>query len=438
MKARERALQILLSVEEHGSFVQDLLATAKAAPDYALLTELVKGSLQWRSKLDAEITRHLRGNLSELPAPIRALLRLGAYQIRFLSKIPVEVSVNETVELAKKYGHPGTVKLINAVLRQLLRTPRTEVEAALSGAEEIAEQLSHPLWVVKRWCENFGIEQTVALCRYNNSRWPLVIRVNSLRSTPEKLIDALMVEGARVSRPQYHPECLVLEELPAGKLLGELTSFRSGLFQAQDESAAFAATIAAPTPGELVVDLCAAPGGKAIHCAEKLQGDGIVLACDLSRRRLFKLSENACRLGIPNIHEVVMDGLSPAIGVMADLVVLDAPCSGTGVIGRKSDLRWNKNELDIARLAELQRELLHRATTLVKPGGRLLYSTCSLEPEENIGVVSNFLKEHSNFLRLPIRNVPAQMITEAGDFHSLPQRDHIAGAYCALLGKGPG
>jgi 16S rRNA (cytosine967-C5)-methyltransferase len=445
--ARERALQILWRVEVQGAFADRLLYAAATQAglsdhDQALLQQLVKGTLQQRGALDAALERRVKSGLAALTPWIRNILRLGAYQVLHLDRTPPEVAVSESVELAKRYGHKGTAGLVNAVLRRLAaETPQRREAAAPSeepqSAEAIAERYSHPVWLVRRWLAQLGADETIALCQADNTPWPLCLRANTLLVSREALRERLAAEGATAEPARYAADCVIARQLPPGKRLHELPSYREGLFQVQDESAALVAQLVAPQPGEFVVDLCSAPGGKTTALAALMANRGGVLACDLHENRLQLVRANCERLHVAIADYRVVDARDLALGDPADRVLLDAPCSGLGVLGRKSDVRWNKREEDIARMAALQAELIHHAATLVRPGGTLVYSTCTLEPDENERVVEEFLEYNPGFrLASPPPGFPPDLVTPQGYYYAWPQRHGTAGAFGAILQRG--
>ena len=438
---RERALQILWRIDAQGAFADRLLYAAATQAglndrDQALLQQLVKGTLQQRGALDPLLERRLKSGLDSLTPWIRNILRLGAYQLLFLERTPPEVAVNESVELAKKYGHKGTVGLVNAVLRRVAaELPQHRDEGpANESAEAIAEAYSHPLWLVRRWLTQLGPAETIALCKANNTPWPVCLRTNTLRASTEHLRERLVAEGVELAPAHYAADCTLVRRLPPSTRLHELTSYREGLFQVQDESAALLAQLVAPQSGEFVVDLCSAPGGKTTALAALMGNQGRLLACDLRENRLQLVRANCERLGVTIAEYLAADARELALDEPADCVLLDAPCSGLGVLGRKSDVRWNKHEEDIARLAALQAELMHHAATLVQPGGRLIYSTCTLDPAENERVVADFLDYNPDFrLQSPPAGFPPELVSPQGYYAAWPQRHGMAGAFGAVL-----
>lgn len=439
--ARDRALSILQRVETQRAYATQLLDQVSREPaidqrDRALIHQLVKGTLAQRGRIDALLNDLVKSGVDRLTPWIRNILRMGVYQILFLDRVPPEVAVNESVNLAKTYGHPGTVKLVNAVLRRVAaRAPSLRSAAPEStSADDLAASYSHPIWLVRRWLQNFGAETTIALCEANNRPWPPCIRTNTLKIDTAGLRRRLDAEQVGWRAARYHPDCTILAELPEGARIHTLPSFREGLFLVQDESFALVTQLLDPRPGEFIVDLCSAPGGKTTHLAALMGNRGRIAAVDIHAHRLALVRENCERLGVTIVETIQADGRTVRFDQPADAILLDAPCSGTGVLGRRSDARWNKAEDELPRLRVLQQELLRQAATLLRPGGRIVYATCTLEPEENEGAVEAFLNSAPQFRRVaPGAQVPPELIDSEGYLRTWPHRDGIGGAFGALL-----
>lgn len=445
---REKALQILRRVETQQSYVTPLLEQATATVserDRALLHQLVKGTLDWRGAVDAVLEPIVKGGLAALTPWVRNILRLGAYQILFLDRIPPQVAVNESVELAKRYSHRGAVGLVNAVLRKVVAQRHTGAAAAPSAGQSddqdspgaIAAAYSHPEWLIRRWLAQLGAAQTIALCLADNRAWPLCLRTNTLKVDTDELRRRLQAEGVELRAARYHPDCTLVAHLPRGVRLHELAAYRDGLFQVQDESSAFVASLVDPQPGELIVDLCSAPGGKTTHLAALIGNQGRIIAVDPHGDRLRLVGENCARLGVINVETQIGDGRTVQIDQPADRVLVDAPCSGLGVLGRRSDARWNKSADDLPRLHALQLQLLEHAATLLKPGGRLVYSTCTVEPLENDDTVEEFLRAHAEFKALDARDaaIPDALVDSRGYYRTWPQRHNMGGAFGVAVVK---
>jgi len=439
--AREMALQILYRIETQKAYSTVLLDQAANDHDWdgnqALLRQLVKGTLEWRGKIDSVLKPIIKGDLESLTPWIRNILRLATYQILFLDRIAPEVAVNESVELAKRYGHQGTVRLVNAVLRKVVAQRHQKIAPAIveqDPAEYIATNFSHPKWMVQRWIQQFGVEETIELCMANNRAGHLCLRTNTLKGSTSDLRRQLEKEGIEFRPADYAPDCTLVTTLPRTTRLNQLSSYCDGLFQVQDESSVLVAYLVDPQPGEYIVDLCSAPGGKTTHMAALMQNQGRILAVDLHRHRLHLIHANARRLGITMLEEVCADGRTLQLDHLADRVLVDAPCSGFGALGRRSDARWNKAESDLPGLHVLQRELLQHAATLVKPGGRLVYSTCTIDAEENEGIVQAFLNASPEYTLLGAStHIPASLIDQQGYYRTWPHRHEMGGAFGAVM-----
>lgn len=403
VSARELALRILIAVEEEGAYANIALhrILEKYRPgklDRAFTTELAYGTLRSLNTLDWILARFVKKPLESQTAAVRNILRLGVYQLIFMDRVPPSAACNEGAELARKHGHPGSVKFVNGVLRSVSRqcgeiSYPTLLENPL---EHISLRYSHPAWMVKRWLEEFGPEGTIALCRANNKPAPNTIRTNTLKITRSDLAERLKAEGLLVSETVYAPEGLKIEGFYS---LGSLASFREGLFQVQDESSMLAGRALMPSPGSFVLDACSAPGGKTTHLAQLMENRGLILGVDIHPHKLSLIEENCLRLGIDIVQGRTGDArtLPEELYNLADFVLVDAPCSGLGVLKRRPDARWRKNPDELPALVKLQAEILEGASRCVRDGGVLVYSTCTLIREENAGQVENFLAGHPDF-----------------------------------------
>lgn len=409
----------------------------------AFLAELVYGTLRWMGKIDWIIDSFLE-KPHKLDLRVRNALRLGIYQMDHMNSVPDYAAVHETVELVKKlfkrepYLVDTMARLTNAVLRRYQRErekikfPKLEEDPV----KHISVVQSHPEWMVRRWVERFGVEGALKLCEANNRIPPLVLRANTLRCTREQLIEDLEREGVKAKPGRYAPEAVVLEDFP---VFERLSSFKKGWFFVQDEASMLVVHVLSPDVDELIVDVCAAPGGKTTHIGQMAQNLAKIVAIDLSKEKLKLVRENCVRLGIMDVQLREHDATEPIKELIgrADRVLVDAPCSNTGVIRRHPDLKWNKSEEEIGRFAELQLKLLIASSQYVRRGGVLVYSTCSLEPEENEDVIEKFLGEVkgfevedvTRFLPPPAR----EMVTPEGFFKSYPHLHEIDGFFCARL-----
>ena len=437
-KARETAMKVLYAVHENGAYANVALVEAfrEARLDdleRRFATELVYGAVKAGDTLDWIIRQYTKRPLRKMAPYVRAVLRLGMFQLFFLDKIPPSAVCNESTELMKKYGHIGTARFVNAILRTATREPeKAQIVEGKDEAAYLSLAMQHPAWLIRRWLHAFGREETERLCVFDNAPAVLSLRTNLLRTTREKLMERLREEGAEVRPSAWTPEGILCTGHGA---LDSSRSLREGLFQVQDESSMQVAHVVAPEPGEFVLDMCSAPGGKTTHLAEMMGNQGRIVALDIYDTKLARVAENAKRLGISIIETKCLDAREAGriFEGMADRVLLDAPCSGLGVLRRRPDARWRKSEEEIARLPELQRELLESAACAVRPGGVVVYSTCTIEPAENEELVRGFLAAHKEFVQetagayLPLRPSKSDMV----QFY--PQRDGIDGFFIARL-----
>jgi len=441
MTAREVALRALYRLEDSDLYADRVLHSALESSrlgrrDRALATQLVNGVTRWRRRLDWALDGMLtRGQIADLPAWIRNILRLGLYQVQFLDRIPSAAAVHQSVVLAKQYGHQGTVSLVNAVLRSATRSADGELSfppLETEPVEHIGLRYSHPDWMVRRWLNRYGPQETLALCQANNRTPRITVRRNTLKCTERQLQDVFEKEGIATGGGEILQEFFRLES--AGDVT-RMDAFRQGWFQAQDESAGLAVILLAPRPDESILDLCSAPGGKTLHIADLMTDRGSILAVDRNRRRLGALLENCRRLEIRTVRPVVADGRCLPVRPM-DRILVDAPCSGLGVLGRRADARWRRREEDISRLAILQLELLRSAAGLLKPGGILVYSTCTIEDQENEDVVAALVDERKDLVVEDAASfLPQEVVTEAGFSRTFPHRHGIDGTFAVRLRK---
>ena len=402
-KARETAIKVLQEVHEKGAYANVALAqalrrTELTDQDRRFVTELVYGTVKAGETLDWILRRYINRPLSKVPPMIREILRLGLYQIFYLDKVPFSAACNTAVDLAKCYGHKGTAGFVNAVLRTAVREPEKAAFPHGKGhaTEELALKSQHPLWLVKRWVKEFGFEDTERLCQFDNESARLCLRANTLRCNREELLEELQACGAEAEASVWTEEGVVVN---AHGALDELTPLKEGRAQVQDESSMLVAHVVAPQPGEFVLDCCSAPGGKTTHMAALMENKGRIVAGDIYEHKLARIEENAQRLGISIIETIMLDARDAGgrFKGQADRVLVDAPCSGLGVLRRKPDARWHKEQKEIDALPELQLEILKSAAEAVKPGGVLVYSTCTIERSENQAVVEAFLRGNPAF-----------------------------------------
>jgi 16S rRNA (cytosine967-C5)-methyltransferase len=365
--------------------------------DRALCQELVYGVVRWRATLDWLIARKTQ-NRSQ-PPRLQNLLRLGLYQIFWLDRIPYHAAVNETVALARDSGLVSRSGFVNAVLRGYLRElePTRQLLAELKSAQP-GLGYSHPEWLAVRWQQRWGPEKAAQLMAWNNTPPKTFARLNTLKTDPSKLLAQWRRERVEFE-PVHHAwiEDKMVFELNSHPPLTTLPSFQQGQFYVQDPSTLLAVRSLQPQPGQTILDLCAAPGGKLTYIAQLMQNHGNVIAHDVTPDRLKLIQENCARLGVTCAETVFPSTLNSQLSTLFDRILIDAPCSNTGVLRRRVDLRWRIRPEELTRLSALQLQLMHQAAPLLKPGGVLVYSTCSLEPEENEEVAREFLTTHGDF-----------------------------------------
>lgn len=396
------------------------------ARDRKWTQELVYGMLRRRSWLDSALEERVRGGLARLDSDLVELLRLGAYQLLFMGGVPAYAAIAQTVELAKERHGVGAGGLANAVLRRLDRE-RDDVNVAAPGdlVDALALAHSHPRWLVARWVAQFGVEETTRLLESNNIEAPTVLRPFGI--VREQLEAKLESAGVGVSSVPLAPESIQLTT-PAS--LAELGAYKQGLFYVQDPGSTLVTMYASVAAGATVADLCAAPGGKSLELARTA---GVVFAADRSISRMTRLRSNLDRVDVVSPLVLVADARQPPLKAV-DMALVDAPCTGTGTFRRHPDARWRLKVSDLAVMAALQRSILRAAAEIVKPGGLLVYSTCSLEPEENDDQIESFLNGNVEWeLEPPPRGAVDESVLDAGRLRVLPQRHGIDGAFAARL-----
>ena len=399
-KARHAAVAVIFDVIHHGAYSnialnRKLRAEQLSDIDRRFCTELVNGTIKCGASLDWIISNYVNRPLNKIEPKVLAILRLGVYQLFFLDKIPPSAAVNESVELAKGVSI-GASKFVNGVLRSMLREPSKTKFPTDDSPASLALRTFHPQWLVERWIKQFGLEQTKILLDTDNQSAPVTLRANRLKITRAKLIEQLKSLGVDAQPSQLVEEGIVCKKLGA---LDNFEPLTKGLCLVQDESSMLAARVLDPQPGEFIIDCCAAPGGKSTHIAELMDNRGLVIAIDIHEHKLKLIMGNTNRLGVKIVKPMELDAqeVGDEFKRRADRVLVDAPCSGLGVLRRKADLRWRKTVEELSKLPELQSEILNSAAKAVKSGGVIVYSTCTLERAENEGVVEKFLSEHEEF-----------------------------------------
>ncbi|MBD2021959.1 16S rRNA (cytosine(967)-C(5))-methyltransferase [Leptolyngbya sp. FACHB-36] len=440
--SRQLAFWVLRSVQK-GAFadvaLDKALQQADLKPsDRGLLTELVYGCIRRQRTLDALIDQFAQRKAQ--PPDLRLILQVGLYQLIFLQQIPVSAAVNTTVDLAKQAGFPGLSGFVNGLLRQVVRRVEAEggwehlLPSVANPVEQLGVQHSYPDWIVQVWLEQLGLDETERLGEWMNHPPHIDLRVNALRSTVETVESAFQAAGIEVHRVPHLPDALRLSG-PVGALQA-LPGYEDGWWMVQDSSAQLVSYLVDPPPGSVVIDACAAPGGKTLHLAERMHDRGTVWACDRAASRLKRLQQNVERLGLQSIKPCVGDSQDlPQFVGLGDRVLLDVPCSGLGTLHRHADARWRQTPNSVQELCDLQKALLDNAATWVKPDGALVYSTCTLHPAENEQQIEAFLARHPTWQIEPPnpRSPPAAFVTSEGWVKVWSHRHDMDGFFMVRL-----
>lgn len=408
--------------------------------DKAFVREVAYGVLRWRDRLDWVISAYSRIKPSRMERAVITILRMGAYQLLFMDRVPQSAAVDESVKLAKKLRKKDSAPFINGILRGIAegRKEVTYPDLRTNPLDHIAIRYSHPLWMVRRWIDQWGVEETCALCQADNQIPPLTVRVNTLKASRDEVIDRLLDEGIATTPTPFSPLGLVIENPPP---LNTWEPLQKGWLQVQDEAAQLVSILLAPQPGERVLDLCAAPGGKTTHLAQQMGNQGEITAVDVSQAKLSILQENCLRLGISIAKTMAQDATTPLPfpADFFDCVLVDAPCTGLGTLRRNPDIKWRVKEADILRLQKLQRAILKQAATMVKRNGVLVYSTCTLTSEENEGMIEAFCAGQNEFhLEDASPFLPPGgegLVDGKGYLRTLPHRHGMDGFFAARMSR---
>ena len=448
--SRQIAFEVLRRVEAEGAYASDVLHDALdarvKASDAALATELALGVLRWRRLLDCLLERHLKKPVERLDLPVALALRMGLYQLRFLAKIPARAAVNESVELVKRARKSSAAALVNAVLHKAVgdapAPPAKLLPASLSHAEELAILHSHPTWLVERWLSRQGEAQTAALLEANNER----PRLSCALLQPDRrheIFDELEKAGMRVE-----PGTLLENSFAvSGGSPARTQAFRNGSISIQDEASQAVPLLLGVRPGDRVLDLCAAPGGKTVACARAAGSNGIVIGADRHAHRLRAMQAQFRRLDLGGVHLVELDAEQPLpFGAKFDRILVDAPCSGTGTLARHPEIRWRLKREQLAEFHQLQARMLRNGLASLAPDGRLVYSTCSIEPEENEEVIAAVVRDEPSIRHVPVSDVMASLqphlasgfgagmfFATDGCFRTSPAANHTDGFFAAAL-----
>ena len=439
--ARIVAYETIVAVAANRADLPNALARARSKlsdeRDRALAGEIATGTLRWQGALDHIIEAFARRPIARIDFEIVAILRIGAFQLLHLDRVPASAVVDDAVQMAKRAGKRSASGLVNAVLRRVSRERDRLPLPAEPPIELLTTALSHPRWLAARWLDRYGVDRAKAWAEFNNSPAPITLRANTLKASRDDLASALRAAGVESEPTRFAPDGLVVTT--GNPLLSPLA--HSGTFVVQDEVSQLVGLYTAASADERVFDACASPGGKTTQMAAAMRDCGVVVAADVRGRRIDLLRRTVAMSGARTIRIVQANARQPApFRAIFDLVFVDAPCSGLGTIRRDPDVRWRRTESDLAPLAAAQLEMLEQLASTVRLGGRLVYSTCSSEPEENEAVVAAFLIAHPEFAC----TVPAafergthlrRLLDETGALRTLPFRDHLEAFYAVSLKK---
>ena len=435
---RKIALQILNRLDSGDKTLDALLDDFHASSgssekrDRALMQALVYGVLRRRSRIDGIISRFSKSGLRKIKPDILNILRLGVFQVLFMDRIPASAAVHTAVEMAKSVSAPWTVRFVNAILRRVAAGP---VPAAACPAEEN----SIPKWLYSRWVDRFGKKKSKDVCNAVNDIPPITFRTNTLKVSRDNLLSLLSEHALEIEPTVFSPEGISFHS-PRTAVFN-MPGYAEGHFQVQDEAAQLIGHILSPLAGETILDACAGLGGKTGHTAQLMQNKGALYAMDKDPQKLSRLEKEMERLGIIMVQPCRHDLSTPPVHLTHDFfdrILLDAPCSGLGVIRRNPDAKWRVSEKDIERLRKLQLSFLFHLAPFLKPSGTIVYAVCSTEPEENESVIDEFLKSNPNFQPNPIDAticIPTNCITENGYFRTYPHRLSMDGFFAARLKK---
>lgn len=438
---RKAAIELLCRIETEGTYsnlgLQDALAYVQyGAADRGLLTRLVYGVLENRLYIDAVIRRYSKTPPEKMKPWVLNALRIALYQLKWMERIPDSAAINESVKLVKlRYG--ALSGFANGVLRTAQRQGIDLPEIDGGTAEGLSLLYSHPLWMVERWISRFGFEKTESILKANNTPTLLTLRVNRLKEKPAELMRKLEAQGVHTEQSSLLEEALLVTAL-GERELPDIPAFKEGLFNVQDISSMLVAKAIAPKPGDRILDLCAAPGGKTTHLAEVMKNQGEIVAQDIYPHKVTLIEENALRLGTTIVQAVQGDVLDakPQWQNGFDHVLLDAPCSGTGIIRKKPEIRFNRKPEDIQALSTLQKQLLEQAKGYVKNHGQLIYSTCTMEYEENEGVLQEFLIRNPAFSLVDVNDrIPESLRSTTPTIRIYPSVDGLDGFFIAVMKK---
>lgn len=438
---REQALIMLMKIFQDKSYSNILiknLGKEYSALDRSFITEIVYGTVKWKLKIDNIIKQFSKIKPAKMSSHILNILRIGIYQLDYMDKVPESAAVNESVKLASKYGNPGAVKFVNGLLRNYLRNKESVIypDRALNPVQYLSVYYSYPEWLVGRLIDEFGFDFTEEFLQAGNEIPQVTVRVNNLKTQKRVLKGVLTEKGIEAQDGKYIEDALILKGIPG---IENMEEYKEGLFTVQDESSMLAAFVLSPEPGNLVLDVCSAPGTKTTYIAELMKNKGCIVAGDISARKLKLVEQNASRLGIHIIDTTLNDASSTLSRYLnkADRVLIDAPCSGLGLLRKKPEIRWNRTAEDIREIEAVQEAILDASCEYLKVGGVMVYSTCTILRDENYNMIDGFLKKHRNYVLEDITDIiPDKLKKESankGYIELYPNIDGIDGFFIARL-----
>lgn len=437
---RQLAVKLLNRYDRSDSYIDKLLSNELKHEhldqrDKALLTEIVNGVIRWRGKIDWVLTGFYHGDYQKCLNLVKNSMRIALYQMLFLNRVPIPAAIYESVEVVKRIQGEKTAAIVNGVLRNIARNIEN-----IRYPDKVEDEIyyysvlySHPKWMVKRWFDRFGLAESEQLMDFNNQRPYIPVRVVTVNTEVDTIKSIFNIHNISFVESPYHKDTLLLQSPRYDISASEL--FKTGKITIQDPSASLAAKLCDAKPGQTVIDLCAAPGGKSFMIAEMMNNEGRVIAVDKHESKLRFISEGSERIGLSIIETVAKDSETHKFKEGADIVFADVPCSGLGTISKKPDIKWKKETEDLMKLVPHQRQILENAAKIVKSGGVVVYSTCTIEPEENEDNINWFLKNHPEFTIDPAENyLPAELCKD-GFYMSLPHHSRMDGAFAVRLVK---
>lgn len=428
-KTRQLALEILYKIDNQQAYSNIVLneeinnnRKKLSEKDIGLISEIVYGVTTWRLTLDEIIKKYSKIRLKKISSWILNILRMGIYQIIFLDKVPKSAAVNESVNLAKRYGHSSSANFVNAILRKVGKNDYENFFQITDDVERISKTTSMPEWIIRELLKNNNIDEVQKICEHSNLKPKMTIRINKLKITKKDLLQKLQKQNINCKETNID-DFLILEKV---KDIDSLDLFKNGFFTIQDISAGLTAKVLQPKKGEHILDACSAPGGKTTYIAELMENDGIIDAWDIHEHRTKLVTKNANRLGIDIIKTDVRDAsiYDSKLNEKYDKILLDVPCLGIGVIKRKPDIKWQRNAEDIEEITKLQQLILENCSKYLKKNSILVYSTCSILKEENEDVIYKFLDNNKDF-----------EIVEDGIFNIIPDEEKDGFFICKLRKK---